>query len=155
MNELVSFDLFESLELAALPGFGVTALLALRLLAAWYYLGERLTQETLYFEESGWYDGFLQTKPAQTLYRDRLAYQDQVAPVLRTLFPVTAVATLLFLGVCSADASILGSHSAQYAAEQFTDATQGGGGFYGVAVPEPAAAVSTVVETAAPSALEF
>ena len=78
MNELVSFDLFESLELAALPGFGVTALLALRLLAAWYYLGERLTQETLYFEESGWYDGFLQTKPAQTLYRDRLAYQDQV-----------------------------------------------------------------------------
>ena len=80
---------------------------------------------------------------------------DQVAPVLRTLFPVTAVATLLFLGVCSADASILGSHSAQYAAEQFTDATQGGGGFYGVAVPEPAAAVSTVVETAAPSAPEF
>ena len=67
----------------------------------------------------------------------------------------TAVATLLFLGVCSADASILGSHSAQYAAEQFTDATQGGGGFYGVAVPEPAAAVSTVVETAAPSAPEF
>ena len=95
-------------------GAGAALALSLRLLAAWYYLGQRLTGETLYFEESGWYDGFLQTKPADTLYSDRLLYKDNVAPVLRSLAPVVAVAVLLFIGVLDVDASIISSHAVSY-----------------------------------------
>ena len=42
---------------------------------------------------------------------DRLLYRDNVAPVLRNVTPVTAVAILFFVGVLAADASIIGSHS--------------------------------------------
>jgi Conserved in the green lineage and diatoms 27 len=65
-------------------GFFV-ALTLLRLYLGWDYIRDRLLSETIFYEESGWYDGQTWTKPPETLTRDRLIVSYQIQPILRRL----------------------------------------------------------------------
>jgi hypothetical protein len=70
----------------ALSGSGgaliLVILILLRLYLGWSYVCDRLSQETVFYEESGWYDGQTWQKPPEMLARDRLIVAYQVQPLL-------------------------------------------------------------------------
>lgn len=93
------------LGLSAAVGALVLPTLALiQLYLGWRYVQGRLLQAKIPYEESGWYDGQIWTKPDEVLNRDRLIVQYEIRPVLQRLhwtFASLAIALLLGLGVWS------------------------------------------------------
>jgi hypothetical protein len=87
--------------LSGAAGASLLPLLALlRLYLGWGYICDRLSSETIFYEESGWYDGQTWTKPAELLQRDRLIVSYQVQPILQRLrWTFASVAGLFLLGV--------------------------------------------------------
>jgi hypothetical protein len=61
------------------------ALAVLRLYLGWLYVRSRLFNPTVFYEESGWYDGQSWTKPSAVLTQDRLVVTYQVQPVMQRL----------------------------------------------------------------------
>ncbi|NJL82125.1 MAG: CGLD27 family protein [Chloroflexaceae bacterium] len=67
-------------------GAGLLSLLSLaRLYLGWSYVASRLRDETVFYEESGWYDGQTWAKPPAVLLRDRLVATHQIDPLLQRL----------------------------------------------------------------------
>jgi Conserved in the green lineage and diatoms 27 len=74
-------------------------LLLIRLYLGWSYILKRLSSATIFYEESGWYDGQLWIKPANILTQDRLLSIYSVEPLLiriKQVFSITSV-ILLFM----------------------------------------------------------
>lgn len=78
----------------------LVALLIVRLYLGWKYVGDRLKGETVFYEESGWYDGQTWRKPLEVLTRDRLVASYQVEPILVRL-KVTLIEIAIFSGSSS------------------------------------------------------
>ncbi len=77
-----------------LPGLALV-----RLLLGWLYVRDRLLRETIFYEESGWYDGQTWTKPDEVVQRDRLIVTYQIKPILqRLLLTFAAFGGVLVLG---------------------------------------------------------
>lgn len=68
----------------------------LRLYLGWCYVRDRLTKPTVFYEESGWYDGQCWDKPPEILTRDRLIVTYQVQPILQRLNKTLALLALIF-----------------------------------------------------------
>jgi len=79
-KELGHFLVCGVLGACALP---LMALLQLTL--GWLYVRDRLCKETIFYEESGWYDGQTWTKPEEVLQRDLLIVNYQISPILQRL----------------------------------------------------------------------
>jgi len=78
---------------------GVTLAL-IRLYLGWSYIRQRLVSPTIFYEESGWYDGQTWTKPIALLTRERLIVSYQIQPILQRLSRTFAwLALLLVVGV--------------------------------------------------------
>ena len=79
----------------------VLAFLILRLFLAWTYIQQRLQNSTIFYEESGWYDGRVWVKSKNILVQDRLVCAYQVLPVInklkKTLLTVTCLLGFLIL----------------------------------------------------------
>jgi hypothetical protein len=60
-------------------------MLILRQYLGWAYISDRLNQEKVTYEESGWYDGQEWEKPPEILLRDRLIVSYQIQPLLQRL----------------------------------------------------------------------
>lgn len=73
-------------------------LFLLRLYLGWSYISDRLLKETVVYEESGWYDGQIWTKPPEILTRDRLIVSYQVQPVLQRLKWTFGILLVLMVG---------------------------------------------------------
>jgi Conserved in the green lineage and diatoms 27 len=69
---------------AAGASIGVILLLV-RLYLGWFYISDRLFSPTVFYEESGWYDGQTWTKPEEVLNRDRLIATYEIKPILGRL----------------------------------------------------------------------
>ncbi|MBE8989858.1 CGLD27 family protein [Nostoc sp. LEGE 12450] len=69
---------------AAAASVGVVLALV-RLYLGWFYVCDRLGSPTVFYEESGWYDGQTWTKPQEILNRDRLIVAYEIKPILRRL----------------------------------------------------------------------
>ena len=67
---------------AALGALVIPILTLLQLYVGWSHVGNRLQLRDLPYEESGWYDGQIWTKPDDVLKRDRLIVDYQVKPIL-------------------------------------------------------------------------
>lgn len=81
-------------------GGGATLFVAsivLRLYLGWSYVLARLFQETIVYEETGWYDGQTWIKPSEVLSRDRLIVSYQVQPILQRLKQTFAILVLFVL----------------------------------------------------------
>lgn len=63
----------------------LVALVVLRIYLGWLYICDRLQQDKIFYEESGWYDGQTWIKPTAMLNRDRLIVSYQIQPILRRL----------------------------------------------------------------------
>ena len=93
----------------ALPQFVISASLGalilptlalVQLYTGWWHVCDRLQQQAVPYEESGWYDGQVWEKPTDILNRDRLIVDYQVSPILRRLrvtFGIIAISVLLSL----------------------------------------------------------
>lgn len=85
--------------LAAATGACVIPALTLaRLYLGWMYIRDRLHKQTISYEESGWYDGQLWTKPDTVVTRDRLLVSHEVQPILYRLQQTFGLFLLLGLG---------------------------------------------------------
>jgi hypothetical protein len=72
--------------LSGAAGAMVIPTLALtRLYLGWIYVQNRLSQPTVFYEESGWYDGQVWQKPEEVLQRDRLIVTYQIHSLVRRL----------------------------------------------------------------------
>jgi hypothetical protein len=83
----VSFPLdqapFQAILAANFGTLAFLTVLMLRLYSGWSYVAERLTTDVGYYEQSGWYDGFLSVKPAEIRQRDQLLFEFEVEPALQ------------------------------------------------------------------------
>ena len=70
---------------AALGALVIPTLSLLQLYVGWSHVGHRLGAKDLPYEESGWYDGQIWTKPDDIFNRDCLIVDYQVKPILRRL----------------------------------------------------------------------
>lgn len=87
------------LVMCGAAGASIGVLLALlRLYLGWTYVRSRLLSETVFYEESGWYDGQSWTKPEEVVARDRLIVTYQVQPILQRLQGTFAALALCLLG---------------------------------------------------------
>ncbi|MDB9525990.1 CGLD27 family protein [Oscillatoria sp. CS-180] len=68
-----------------------------QLYVGWLHVGQRLQQDAVPYEESGWYDGQVWQKPEDVLNRDRLIMDYQVKPILQKVR--NTLGALLGLGV--------------------------------------------------------
>eukprot|EP00616_Rhizochromulina_sp_CCMP1243_P001120 CAMPEP_0118983420 /NCGR_PEP_ID=MMETSP1173-20130426/35315_1 /TAXON_ID=1034831 /ORGANISM="Rhizochromulina marina cf, Strain CCMP1243" /LENGTH=300 /DNA_ID=CAMNT_0006933993 /DNA_START=89 /DNA_END=988 /DNA_ORIENTATION=+ len=75
----------QALLAANLGAVAITSILLIRLWVGWSYVGDRLRKDVGYYEESGWYDGFLSVKPENIRRRDQLLFEFEVLPVLTRL----------------------------------------------------------------------
>lgn len=72
-------------------------LLFIRLYLGWSYIMKRLLSATIFYEESGWYDGQVWIKTSDYLMKDRLVGLYQIMPLINRLkctFVITAFAFL-------------------------------------------------------------
>lgn len=67
-------------------GFTITLLIEilvyLNFFLAWTYIGERLANSKVVYEETGWYDGKVWTKPQAILRHEQLLFHYQVVPLI-------------------------------------------------------------------------
>ncbi|MEA5510100.1 CGLD27 family protein [Crocosphaera sp. UHCC 0190] len=92
-KRLLGFTLASNLGAGLILG-----LILLQLYLGWRYVSDRLSKETIFYEESGWYDGQTWPKPPEMLTRDRLIVSYQVAPILQRLIRTTGILALLMMG---------------------------------------------------------
>ena len=76
----------------------VLALILLQLFFGWHYVSDRLKKATIFYEESGWYDGQTWPKPPEMLTRDRLIVSYQISPILGRLTRTVGLLALLMAG---------------------------------------------------------
>jgi hypothetical protein len=86
--------------LCGAAGASVGVVLALvRLYLGWFYVRDRLYSPTVFYEESGWYDGQTWTKPQEILTRDRLIVTYEIKPILQRLqFTFAGLAGMFLIG---------------------------------------------------------
>jgi hypothetical protein len=86
--------------LAGTAGASVGVVLILvRLYLGWFYISDRLHSTTVFYEESGWYDGQTWSKPPEIVNRDRLIVNYEIKPILHRLqFTFMALAGIYLTG---------------------------------------------------------
>jgi hypothetical protein len=82
--------------LAAAGASIIPTLALLRLYLGWRYVKTRLLNTTVFYEESGWYDGQTWEKPVEVLTQDRLIVSYQVEPILQRLSRTFQIVGLAF-----------------------------------------------------------
>lgn len=91
----------EKFVLTASIGAGlILALMLLRLYLGWSYICDRLLRETVFYEETGWYDGQLWTKSPEEQVKDSLIGTYQVQPILQRLRRTFGILGLFLCGGC-------------------------------------------------------
>nr|YP_009628656.1 hypothetical protein [Acrochaetium secundatum]QBX88439.1 hypothetical protein [Acrochaetium secundatum] len=75
----------------------VIDLLLIRLYLGWSYVLKRLSGATIFYEESGWYDGQLWIKPVEILTQDRLISMYNVEPIISRIQKIFVVISLILV----------------------------------------------------------
>lgn len=76
------YDFYNNLLLNLFIGNLIVFLLLLRVYLGWSYILKRLLSATVFYEESGWYDGQIWVKTSDYLMQDRLVGLYQVMPFI-------------------------------------------------------------------------
>jgi len=92
--------LLKYISLSLFGSLSVPLLITIRLLLGWSHVYKRLTSEIIEYEESGWYDGQIWTKPIELKEKESLIASIEVKPILKNLTQVTSIIiSLILLGI--------------------------------------------------------
>ena len=72
-------------------------LISIRLYLGWNHVFKRLTSEKVEYEESGWYDGQVWTKPLNLKEKESLIASIEVKPILKNLIQILSIISVLAL----------------------------------------------------------
>ena len=72
-------------------------LLSIRLYLGWNHVFKRLTSEKVEYEESGWYDGQIWTKPVKLKEKESLIASLEVKPILKNLIQILSIIIIVAL----------------------------------------------------------
>ena len=75
----------------------IPLLISIRLYLGWNHVFKRLTSEKVEYEESGWYDGQVWTKPIVLKEKESLIASIEVKPILRNLIQIFSIISVLIL----------------------------------------------------------
>lgn len=100
-----TYDPFQTIIANFIVSLTIQALIYFYFFLAWTYTGRRLFSAKVFYEESGWFDGRVWTKPPTILRHERLLYHYQLLPIVtrigKTLrlicVSIAILVTLLFL----------------------------------------------------------
>ena len=92
--------LLKYISLSLFGSLSVPLLITIRLFLGWSHVYKRLTSEIIEYEESGWYDGQIWTKPIELKEKESLIASIEVKPILKNLTQVTSIIiSLILLGI--------------------------------------------------------
>nr|YP_010728681.1 hypothetical protein P6G74_pgp115 [Phymatolithon calcareum]WEA76923.1 hypothetical protein [Phymatolithon calcareum] len=97
---VLAIKIFSLIQFFAIESLFVTftlVIILIRLYLGWSYVVKRLLSATIFYEESGWYDGQIWTKTAEMLTKDRLIGMYYVLPVLRRIKYTFAILVLVLI----------------------------------------------------------
>nr|ARO91350.1 conserved hypothetical plastid protein [Rhodochaete parvula]ASK39574.1 hypothetical protein Rhodc_028 [Rhodochaete parvula] len=103
---LIKFKLLYYI-LTILVGDIVTILLTVRLYITWSYVVKRLLSASIFYEESGWYDGQIWLKTPEMLIQDRLVAVNEGLPIVKkikwsfTIFVIKLILEILLILICT------------------------------------------------------
>jgi len=73
--------------------------LLIRIFLGWNYIKQRLYNPTIFYEESGWYDGRVWVKSKNILVQDRLIHAYQVVPAIKNIIKTILLFSYFLLTV--------------------------------------------------------
>ena len=83
--------------LSFFSSLSIPFLISLRLYLGWNHVFKRLNAESVEYEESGWYDGQVWTKPLVLKERESLIASNEVQPILKNLIQIFSIISVLAL----------------------------------------------------------
>nr|ARW68727.1 hypothetical protein [Palisada sp.] len=90
-------NLWKILSLNLIVSNLILLLLFMRLYLGWSYIFKRLLSATIFYEESGWYDGQVWVKTSDYLIQDRLVGFYQIMPCIVRIKYVSCILIVSFL----------------------------------------------------------
>ena len=86
--------------ISLLSSLSAPLLISIRLLLGWNHIYKRLISEKVEYEESGWYDGQIWTKPIQLKEKECLIAFLEVKPILKKISQITSIIfSILLIGI--------------------------------------------------------
>jgi len=83
--------------LSLFSSLSIPLLVSIRLYLGWNHVFKRLTSEKVEYEESGWYDGQVWTKPLVLKEKESLIASIEVKPILKNLIQIFSIISVLAL----------------------------------------------------------
>ena len=90
-------SLLKYILLSLFSSLSIPLLITIRLYLGWKHVFKRLTSEKVEYEESGWYDGQVWTKPLTLKEKESLIASIEVKPVLNNLIQIFSIISVLAL----------------------------------------------------------
>ena len=88
---------FKYILLSFFCSISIPFLLCIRLYLGWNHIFKRLTSEKVEYEESGWYDGQIWTKPVNLKEKESLIASIEVKPILKNLIQMLSIILVFVL----------------------------------------------------------
>ena len=99
-STLFNTFLLKYIFLSLFGSLSIPFLVTIRIFLGWVHIYKRLTSEIIEYEESGWYDGQIWTKPIELKEKESLIASIEVKPILKNLTQVTSVIiSLILIGI--------------------------------------------------------
>ena len=83
--------------LSLFSSLSIPLLVSIRLYLGWNHVFKRLTSEKVEYEESGWYDGQVWTKPLVLKEKESLIASIEVKPIIENLIQILSIISVLAL----------------------------------------------------------
>ena len=90
-------SLLKYILISFFSSLSIPLLISLRLYLGWNHVFKRLTSEKVEYEESGWYDGQVWTKPLVLKEKESLIASIEVKPILKNLIQIFSIISVLAL----------------------------------------------------------
>ena len=83
--------------LSFFSSLSIPLLISIRLYLGWNHVFKRLNSESVEYEESGWYDGQVWTKPLVLKEKESLIASIEVKPILKNLIQIFSIISVIAL----------------------------------------------------------
>ena len=83
--------------LSFFTSLAIPLLISIRLYLGWNHVFKRLNSEKVEYEESGWYDGQVWTKPVKLKEKESLIATLEVKPILKNLIQILSIIIIFAL----------------------------------------------------------